>query len=231
MLNQSNPHNKVDMTAEKCFSYEKEHCYYSRKWPEEAKPYLHLERYLRCWLDPDVAFAGKRILDVGAGECTYTRLIADRFAPREVIACELFRERMLPAFRENRNPRLKAVTGNCFHLPFSNCSFDVVFASLIFSQIPNLNDALWEIARVLQPGGMYIGLEPNFFNPINLYRNLSASPNQYRLWPHKIGPMFESAGLKASLRFFNAKLPWARSWFSGTCVGIVAHLPNSLTID
>ena len=39
--------------------------YYSQHWPEGAKPYLHLERYLRCWLDPDKIFRGKLVLDVG----------------------------------------------------------------------------------------------------------------------------------------------------------------------
>ena len=80
------------------FSYEAEKKYYSQGWPKEAQPYLHLERYLRCWMDPSEIFAGKRVLDVGAGEMTYTRLIADRFEPKQIVACELFRERMLPAF-------------------------------------------------------------------------------------------------------------------------------------
>src|SRR5215470_1229553 len=120
----------------RAFSYELEKLYYSQKWPEEAKPYLHLESYLRCWLDRDKVFVGKRVLDVGAGECTYTRLIADRFDPEEVVACELFRERMLPAVRVNRNPKLRFVSGNCFQLPFRGGSFDVVFGSFILHQIP-----------------------------------------------------------------------------------------------
>ena len=80
------------------FSYEGEKQYYSQHWPDGAKPYLHLERYLRCWLDPDKIFRGKLVLDVGAGELTYTRLIADLFEPKKIVACELFRERMRPAF-------------------------------------------------------------------------------------------------------------------------------------
>src|SRR5215467_1392290 len=102
------------------FSFEAEKQYYSQRWPQEAKPYLHLERNVRCWLNPAHVFEGKRILDIGAGECTYTRLIADRFRPKEIVACELFRERMLPAWQENQNPILKAVAGDCYDLPFRN---------------------------------------------------------------------------------------------------------------
>src|SRR5215510_9721881 len=129
-------------TDRRPFSYEGEKEYYSRRWPEQAKPYLHLERYLRCWLDPEAVFAEKLILDIGAGELTYTRLIADRFRPEAIVACELFSKRMLPAFRENHNPSLKAVTGSCFQLPFKNGLFDVAFASGVLSQLPNLKDAL-----------------------------------------------------------------------------------------
>src|SRR5262249_23763553 len=106
------------------FSYEAEKQYYCN-WPTEPKPYLHLEQYLRCWLDPAEFFEGKGVLDIGEGELTYTRLIADCFEPKEIVACELFRERMLPAYRDNKNPRLKGVTGSCFRLPFKDKTFDV----------------------------------------------------------------------------------------------------------
>jgi len=213
------------------FSYEGEKRYYSQHWPEGAKPYLHLERYLRCWLDPDKIFRGKLVLDVGAGELTYTRLIADLFEPKQIVACELFRERMRPAFLENRNSRLKAVTGSCFQFPFRSDLFDVVFASGVLSQLPDLRDALEEIGRVLKPGGVFVSWDPNPFNPVILYRYLATprSPNQFIFWPHKVLPLFKSSGLSASTKFFYARLPWTRNRFLGTCIGIVAHLHHKET--
>src|SRR5438034_8232419 len=65
------------------FSKELEEGYYSKNWPKEAVRYSHLEPYLRCWLDPEAVFKGKTVLDIGAGEATYTRLIADRFGPQD----------------------------------------------------------------------------------------------------------------------------------------------------
>jgi len=207
------------------FVYEAEKEYYSQGWPKEAQPYLHLERYLRCWMDPSEVFTGKRVLDIGAGEMTYTRLIADRFGPKEIVACELFRERMLPAFRDNRNAKLKAVTGSCFQIPFKSALFDVAFASGVLSQLPNLKDALFEIGRVLKPGGLLVGWDPNPFNPVILYRYLATprSPNQSIFWPHKVRPLFQSAGFSATTHFFYARLPWTRSRFLGTCIGMVAR--------
>ena len=206
------------------FSYEAERRYYSA-WPIKPQPYLHLERYLRCWLDPEEVFTGKRVLDIGAGEMTYTRLIADRFEPKEIVACELFSERMLPAYRDNGNPRLKSVTGSCFQLPFKNISFDVAFASGVLSQLPNLKEALIEIGRVLRPGGLFVGWDPNPFNVVILYRYMLTprSPNQFMFWPHKVLPVFHSAGFSTNTRFFYARIPWTRSRFLSTCVGMVAR--------
>lgn len=208
----------------KAFSYELEKGYYSQRWPEEAKPYLRLEPYLRCWLDPEAIFSGKRVLDIGAGECTYTRLISEKFSAKEVVACELFRMRMLPAARVNQSPNLRFVAGDAFHLPFQNQSFDVVFASSVLSQLPDLQDAISEIRRVLKHSGLFVGWEPNPFNMVILYRFFFKphSPNQYLFYPARIRPAFEKAGFEVTIHYFYAKVPRIRNRFLGTCMGILA---------
>jgi len=215
----------IELDCDRQNLYEVERAYYSRDWPKQAKPYLHLEPYFRCWMNPEEIFCGKTVLDIGAGECIYTRLIVDRFQPKSIIACELFRERMLPAVRENSNPLLKAIVGNCFQLPFKTGSFDVVVGSLVLSQLPNLRCAVDEIGRMLKPGGIFVGWEPNPFNPLILYRYLSRphSGNQFLFWPHTFRPVFEANGFAMSTRFFYAKLPWTRSRILGTCIGVVAR--------
>jgi len=211
------------ITAPRSFSYESEKGYYSRHWPEEAKPYFHLDPYLRCWLNPEEVFGGKRVLDIGAGECTYTRLIAEKFEPKKIVACELFRERMLPAFRVSRNGNLKFVAGNCFRLPFQSGAFDVVFGSLILHQLPDLDEVISEVRRVLSDAGYYVGIEPNPYHPVHLYRYLTGnhSPNQYLFGPKHL-VTFEKAGFDVSTQYFYAKLPRIRSRFLGTCIGVIA---------
>jgi ubiquinone/menaquinone biosynthesis C-methylase UbiE len=211
-------------TKPKIFSYEAETAYYSQHWPTEAKPYRHLKPYLRGWLDPERMFSDKQILDVGAGECTYTRLIAECFKPRSIIACELFRQRLLPAFREARSERWKPVVVNCFSLPFRDQSFDVVFASLFLCEMPNLGDVLHEFHRLLKPGGAFVGFEPNPFHPVILYRYAlkPRSKNQYLFWPKKVLPIFASVGFATRAKYFYGPIPWLRHRLLGTCVGLVA---------
>jgi ubiquinone/menaquinone biosynthesis C-methylase UbiE len=210
--------------GEKAFSYESEKVYYGQRWPQEAKPYLHLEPYLRCWLDPEAVFGGKRVLDIGAGECTYTRLIAEKFGPREIVACELFCERMLPAVRANRSPNLRFVAGDAFRLPFQDESFDIVFGSFVLCQLPDLDEIISEVRRVLLDNGHYIGIEPNPYHPIHLYRYIRGnhSPNQYLFGPQHLSA-FRKAGFEVTIRYFYAKLPRILSRFLGTCMGIVAE--------
>ncbi len=211
----------------KSFSCKLERGYYGRQWPKEAKPYLHLDPYLRCWLNPEAVFEGKRVLDIGAGECTYTRLIADRFRPKQIVACELFRERLVPAVRANPNPILKFVVGDSFRLPFRSKSFDVVFGSLVLSQFPTLGGVISEIRRVLAIGGSYIGIEPNPYNLVHLYRYFfgSHSPNQYLFRPKNIS-LFALHEFKVTSQYFYAKFPRIRWRFFGTCIGINAKLLN-----
>src|SRR2546428_14026073 len=102
--------------------------FYSKEWPTEAEPYRHLEPYLQCWLQPERMFAGKRILDIGAGEGVYTRLIAEKYHPKEIGALEQFRERMIPTLRVNQNEDLKFILGDSLGRPFLGCSFVLVLA-------------------------------------------------------------------------------------------------------
>src|SRR5437899_6417091 len=139
------------------FSHRLEKDYYSRKWPTVAMPYLHLEGYVRGWMDP-IVFKGKTILEIGAGEGGYSRLIAGLFDPKRVIACELFRERLLPAARENCDSRVSFVAGDCFRLPVRNESCDVIWGSGVLSQLPNLVDAVAKFAGSSRPKDYILAL-------------------------------------------------------------------------
>lgn len=210
--------------TQRAFSYELERRYYSRDWPKAARPFRHLEPYLRHWMAPERFFNGKRVLDVGAGECVYTRLIAERFSPRQIVACDLFLERLRMAARVNRNCRLSFAVGDLHRLPFQTGSLDVVWGTLILHQIPNLPEAVSEIGRVLTGQGCYVGIEPNPHHPVHLCRHLFGrhSPNQYLLSEKHLA-VFRDAGFNLSVHYFYARLPWARGRFLGTCMGILAE--------
>ena len=205
-------------------SFENERSYYSKNWPTQALPYRHLKRYLDAWLPEALGLlSGKSVLHIGAGEATYTRMLAETYSPRRVVACELFLERMLPASRENRARNLQFVAGSCFGLPFADRTFDAVFASLVLHQLPDLERAIDEIDRVLKPGGCFIGIEPNPYNLVVLYRFFRGrrSRNQYLLNESHILE-FVSRGFDLSVRYFYGRFPKLRSRFLTTCIGVLA---------
>jgi len=206
------------------YSYDREKAYYGKRWPEEAQPYEHLEPYIRCWMNPEEMFSGKRVLDIGAGEATYTRLIAERFSPDAVVACDLFPKRMLPAARANKNRCLQFVAGDCHRLPFQDDAFDVIFGSLILHQIPELEDLVGEIHRILVKDGCYVGIEINPFHPIHIVRYLFArhSANQYLLSKKHL-VVFKNFGFNVQVQYFYGRFPWIRNRLMTTTMGITAR--------
>jgi len=152
-------------------------------------------------------------------------LIADRFGARQVVALELFPERMLPAQKANRNSNLHFVAGDIFYLPFEHHSFDVVFGSLILHQLPNLREIAAEIRRVLVDGGVYIGIEPNPLNAAHLYRYFFGhrSPNQYLLSTKHL-EVFAEQGFHVQVTHFWARFPRLRNKLLTTCMGIYGQL-------
>ena len=209
---------------EKHYSYELERKYYSESWPEKPVPYEHLEAYLTNWLNTEDVFNGKRVLDIGAGECAYTRLISAKFKPKEIIAADLFIKRMLPAAKNNRNGKLKFVQADLFQLPFANSSFDVVFGSLVLEQIPDLEDCISEISRILTKKGVYVGIEANTYNPKHLFRYFFGehSANQFLLRGKHL-KVFNKYGFDLKLKYFFGRNKLIRDPFLSTLIGIKAE--------
>lgn len=206
------------------YSVSAEQAYYSQKWPTKALPYRHLEKYVSTWLpEAPELLSAKAILDVGAGEATYTRMLAEVFAPQLIVACELFPQRILRAKQDSRAENLKFVAGSCFALPFPNRVFDVVFGSLVLSQLPELSRVVAEVDRVLKPGGYYIGIEPNPRNPLVLYRFFRGrhSKNQFLLNESHLS-VFRDHGYRLDVRYFFARFPHIRDRWRSMCMGIIA---------
>lgn len=90
-----------------------------------------------------------RVLDAGCGSGELTALVA---AP-EVLGVDLSPAAVDAARSRGLDARLADVQS----LPFPDDDFDVVLGNWMLYHLPDLDRGLAEIARVLRPGGRFIG--------------------------------------------------------------------------
>ncbi|MBM1222447.1 class I SAM-dependent methyltransferase [Ponticoccus sp. SC2-23] len=111
-------------------------------------------RALRRTLALDgVAGPGPRILDFGCGAGRMTRHLGAEAATGEVWGVDIHAEAIRWA-QTHLPPFHFVTTTTAPHLPFEDRSFDLVFASSVWTHIGDLDDAwLLEVRRLLKPGG------------------------------------------------------------------------------
>jgi SAM-dependent methyltransferase len=106
-----------------------------------------------------IAIAGKsRILDLGAGFGQGTVELARRSSGM-VTAIDI---NELSLREIEMHPTIVRIAGNATCLPFKGNSFDMVLSQCALLWIRPLQDALNEIARVLEPAGVLVALEPDY---------------------------------------------------------------------
>jgi ubiquinone/menaquinone biosynthesis C-methylase UbiE len=101
---------------------------------------------------------GGALLDVGCGAA----LVADRLGGRDAsyVGLDFGGHHITEAAKKHadRNDRLRTgfVRGNGEGLPFRDASFDVVVMTEVIEHLLRPELAVWEVARVLRPGGVYV---------------------------------------------------------------------------
>ncbi len=131
------------------------------------------------------SLAGLRILDVGCGRGSallqYLEYEAD---PRRLWGIDL-----LPVFTRKARAgplNLQVICGSASELPFSDCSFDFVSQSMLFTSVLNTEvrcQIAQEIDRVLVPGGRLLWYDFAFNNPANPDVRGIRLPEVHRLFP------------------------------------------------
>ena len=95
----------------------------------------------------------RRVLDIGTGDGQVARL-AVRTGAELVVGVD-------PTWNQIRVAQERAggpiyLRSGAAGLPFAAATFDTVVACLVFEHIEDVDDAIAEVARVLQPGGRFL---------------------------------------------------------------------------
>lgn len=170
-------------------------------------------------------FRDRKILDIGAGESLHGLLVTESYAPRLYVSLELIHHRLLAT--NARRAHLHALAlccGDCYRLPFDSGEFDLVVGNGVLHHLPDVAKVTAELARVLKPGGQYVGREPNFLNPMIRRRVLGdhRSPNEHVLSADDIAAAFAQSGFTSSLSYFWRRLPWLHNRYLSVSMAISA---------
>jgi ubiquinone/menaquinone biosynthesis C-methylase UbiE len=103
-----------------------------------------------------------RVLDVGCGSGSMSRLIAGSFPQAEVVGIDLREQYLEFARARARDADLGNLTfrhGDVFALPFPDASFDVVWSKYLLQWLREPKLALAEMKRVTKPGGCVVSCD------------------------------------------------------------------------
>ena len=93
----------------------------------------------------------RRVLDIGCGEGQLARLAAQQGAA--VVGVDPTWNCVDVAHRRAGGVAYARATAG--RLPFADASFDTALACLVFEHIDDVDDAIAEVARILEPGGTF----------------------------------------------------------------------------
>ena len=130
--------------------------YGQRFWVEMPHPFITRAR-LRSALAPR---PGERLLEVGPGTGYYTLDVADWLQPGGMIEIFDLQQEMLDHTKQRAGKRgitnLTSTQGDARELPYADGSFDAAYLVAVLGEIPDQQQALRELARVIKPGGRLI---------------------------------------------------------------------------
>ena len=99
------------------------------------------------------------VLEIGCGIGVISAFLADSYG-MNVLGTDLDPEQIeLARTTQPTSDRLHFAVEDATHLTFENASFDLVLSQDIFHHIPDWEQVVQEVVRVLRPGGYFIWLD------------------------------------------------------------------------
>lgn len=129
--------------------------YNQRFWVQAPHPGITRKRLMEA-----LALApGERVLEIGPGTGYYTFDIAAALPQGQVDILDV-QQRMLDHVMREANRRgvtnVRPTLADARNLPFQDDSFDAAVLVTVLGEIPDQEQALSEVARVLRPGGRLV---------------------------------------------------------------------------
>ncbi|WP_283679111.1 demethylmenaquinone methyltransferase [Lentilactobacillus sp. Marseille-Q4993] len=122
-----------------------------RNWRRQAMRLLHIE-------------TGARVLDVCCGTADWTIALARAVGPTGHVTGLDFSRNMLAigdkkVTQAKQQKQVSLVEGDAMHLPFADNTFEAATIGFGLRNVPDANQVLREMVRVVKPGGLVASLE------------------------------------------------------------------------
>ena len=129
--------------------------YNQRFWVQAPHPFITRARLLEALaLAPD-----ERVLEIGPGTGYYTFDIASALPAGQIDVFDVQQEMLdhvMRAAEQRGVTNVRATLGDAQDLPYDDDAFDAAVLVTVLGEIPDQDQALREVARVLRPGGRLV---------------------------------------------------------------------------
>jgi ubiquinone/menaquinone biosynthesis C-methylase UbiE len=137
------------------------------------------------------------ILELGCGEGQGTKNVLRLFSPSSIHAIDLDPKMIARAKQRVNDKRVTFAVGDAANLSFAkDASFDAVFDFGIIHHIPNWQDCLDEVNRVLKPGGLFLLEDLS----IESFTKGPLGKTMHRMLEHPYDRMYTKAAFEEELK-------------------------------
>lgn len=126
-----------------------------------SDPKLNFQEWV---LDRVVWRGDEQVLDVGMGSGSYFEEVLKRIPRGRYFAGDLSLGMARQARQRIAGTRVSVFNGDAQSLPLGDAQFDIVLANHMLYHVPDLDQALHQIRRVLKPGGQLIAATNSSLN-------------------------------------------------------------------
>ena len=145
--------------------------------------------------------SGQHVLEVGCGQGVGAEVILDRLGAANVTAFDLDESMVDLAQRRLHGRRVSLSVGDVCDIELPSAAVDTVVDFGIIHHVPNWQESLGEIARVLRPGGQLLFEEiPRHMLDTWVFRTFTVHPRENRFEADEFAAELARHGLHGSGR-------------------------------